>query len=266
MSGYRSKGTPKRPMQRLLGVVAALVFVSALGPVASAAITNRVTVQPIQVQNSAGEKANAGMELFEPETDKIWAQAGIDIDFLDWNTIVNDDLYVLDDHDGEDGILDEIADRDSPGASSDSSVLNMWFVDEIDDNDDNTLIFGLAFQPGTTIAIADAVFGQGTGGERLDTIAHEIGHNLGLPHTSPEEGETSPPSDNLMTTGSERTVPDSIDDIYPDGLQLDRLTSDQISTVMESDLVQAIPEPGTGLLLVGASAVGLVRGRRRAQA
>lgn len=44
-------------------------------------IDRRITIQPIQV-TFGGATANSSLTLFELETDRIWAQAGIDIHFL----------------------------------------------------------------------------------------------------------------------------------------------------------------------------------------
>jgi hypothetical protein len=129
-----------------------------------------------------------------------------------------------------------------------ATVISMWFADTLDQN------FGFY---GVTslidlrvIAIGwDAVFSQ----TRLDTIAHEIGHSLGLPHTE----DNSP--DNLMTAGFARIAPKNIDDITPDGLGLDQLNPGQSSKALRSPFAggaSPIPEPGT-LLLVGIGLVGL---------
>jgi len=58
-------------------------------------------------------------------------------------------------------------------------------------------------------------------------------------------------------------VPSTIGDIYPDGADLDRLTSTQIATALRSDLIHddPIPEP-VSTVLVGAGLLGLFMLRR----
>ena len=53
-------------------------------------ITHRLVINPIQVCDDLGTIcANPSLELFEAETDAIWMQAGIDIEFLPWS-VMND--------------------------------------------------------------------------------------------------------------------------------------------------------------------------------
>jgi Zn-dependent oligopeptidase len=51
----------------------------------------------------------------------------------------------------------------------------MWFVDVLYPTGSSTT-FGISLMPGNAIAIANAVFAS----NRIDTLAHEIGHSLGL--------------------------------------------------------------------------------------
>lgn len=195
-------------------------------------------IQPIQVCNDAGSVC-AGMDLFEAATRKIWAQAGIDVVFLTPNKLFASDLLVID---RAPNILDSEFYRMSftgsagafgrhPNSSRNEGPINMWFVDEIEFG--SGLAFGLAWVGSNGILVSDDILDFNGGIGRLDTIAHEIGHNLGLRHSNFGAGGTN----NLMTSGAVRAVPSSINDITPDGSRLDQLTSAQINEARDSSLL-----------------------------
>ncbi len=160
----------------------------------------------------------------------------------------------------------------------------MWFVNSIFPSPSSTT-FGLANLNGNGIAIASAAINQ----NRIDTVAHEIGHNLGLDHGG---GKL-----NLMEAGSNRTTPGSVGNIFPNGLKADQLTASQISKarnsrfarplntradsenafydlanaftladeqLLESDTV-AVPESSTALSLLGIGLGALVIRRQSNQ-
>jgi hypothetical protein len=115
-------------------------------------------------------------------------------------------------------------------------------------------VFGCAPAPGDDIAISDAVFTYNGGAGRLDTIAHEIGHSLGLNDCSDCGGN------NLQAIGDIRNITQSLADIYPNGAD-DQLTAAQIETADASPLLfpsesGTVPEPAT-LLLTAVGALGL---------
>lgn len=92
------------------------------------------------------------------------------------------------------------------------TTLNMLFVNSVipDPTTPGTL-FGLSWIGNNGIAIGENAFGnfsairQQTVNARADTIAHEIGHNLSLDHSTFGNDPQAPP--NSLTAGATRTLP-----------------------------------------------------------
>jgi len=209
-----------------------------------------IYIQPIQVCNDVGVAcANPSQTLFEAEGDKIWAQAGLDLSFYSWSLFNATDYLTID----SEVELGELFYTPGHGQNPDPLVISLWFVDVLFPLDPGTT-FGAAAMPGNAIAIANAVFSM----NRLDTIAHEIGHSLGLDHYSGSNEAL-----NLMASGSTRSIPSNIGEIYPDGAGLDQLTQDQIAFALNSPLVrdEPVPEPAS-FWVSGAGALGLCLWRR----
>ncbi len=248
------------PLQNILGsiVFAGLLMVSA----GAKALPFQLTIQPINVCDNLGNNCgNPAENVFLAETQKIWAQAGIDMMFLAFNQLNNTSFLTIDDDNATAApSLADLAFGAGNQQNGDPTVINMYFLDDINPLSGGTT-FGVAFVGGNGIAIADETFSFNGGLGRIDTIAHEIGHNLGLSHSDP--GMTA---DYLMRSGGSRNVPGSIDDITPDGDGNDLLTVAQIATAQASNFVTEneeviLPEPAgiaamlTGLLLM----IGMVR-------
>jgi hypothetical protein len=237
------------------GIAGAVALAAAALSDAEALPLKYLNVQPIQVCDDGGANcANTALQLFLAETDKIWAQADVDVVFLPWMQ-VNSSAKLNEDAFGDLGL------NPNPDA------VNMWFVNDLTDCGGPAAgLYGCG-SPAGRVAITNAVFTFNAGVGRLDTIAHELGHVLALGHENFGAGPAA--LDNLMTAGdAPRTIPGSINDIFPDGADLDKLTAEQIAEARTSHFLLDIalaPEPATiALLLAGLACLVLARNRRAA--
>jgi hypothetical protein len=212
-----------------------------------------VHVQPIQVcaddgtncANSIAGGSPADKQLFPAITDKIWAQANIDVVFAPWQTVNSSAML------NEDDFSDL-------GLNANNMIVNMWFLESLSEcgGPANPLtLFGCGSSSGR-VAITDLVFAFNANAGRLDTIAHELGHVLGLSHASALNVNS-----NLMQSGGSRTIPTTINDIIPDGAMLSALNAAQLQTVAGSGFVKTqqlifVPEP-SALSLFALSLFGL---------
>ncbi|HEY3911523.1 MAG TPA: hypothetical protein VGM07_16800 [Stellaceae bacterium] len=90
----------------------------------------------------------------------------------------------------------------TPPLSANPTTINMFFVNQLQppSNQPGTL-YGLSWINNNGVAISsDTLLGFGA---RVDTLAHEIGHDLDLDHTTFGAGAAN----NLMTAGNLRTEP-----------------------------------------------------------
>lgn len=216
-----------------------------------------ISIQPIQVcDNSGANCANASRQLFHEFTSAIWAQAGIEVNVLPWNQLNHSGYRDLES-------MTELSDLFSGAslitqANPLDTVISIWFVG----NAANA--YGWSALGGNRIAIGDAVFSYvnprlaGIVG-RFDTIAHEIGHSLGLDHCDGDCG------DYLMADGAIRSVSVNLGEI---GLY-DRISATDVAIARQSWLVrgdaQVAPEPSTWAMGLAGVGFVIVNVRRRRQ-
>ena len=220
-------------------------------------ITNVVNIQPIIVSDTDGlntaEYFADQQVAIETLVDTIWAQAGIDINFLSansWNnTFANWGPNGAPDNGGLTRSTSDlntiVADGAAAGvANADTSVINMYFVNIsagfglLSENS----AAGLAFVGGNGITqyIGTNLLSFASGRDVVSSVvSHEIGHNLGLDHLVETE--------NLMQQGGAANPGE-------------RLNASQINTVLSSQFVAPVPlPPALFLMLSGLGLFGLFK-------
>jgi len=236
-------------------------------------ITKTVNVSVYQLCNSLNECAStgpAGDVYYTAATNKIWEQAGISVTFSFVSKIVSDAFYDISDTVGD--TFDDLYNSVFPGlAGINYSTVDMFLVNSYDG------AYGVGYDRagGLIMSMAD-ILGFDCGGApgctgRIDTLAHELGHNFGLvPDGFVDYAGASDPGhsldpNSLMASGTIRNVPTTLDDVNPDGLGLDQLPQTHIDFARTSSLlrdVNTVPEPGS-LELLGLALAGVATVRRR---
>lgn len=192
-----------------------------------------VYVQPVVAANDDGSNqaqffGNAQQEAeIKQRIDAIYAQASVDIEWLPTRFIRNTFINVGNGSGQRAGsdLGRIISQGDSAGVGSpDRLVIDLYFVERVPafSRLSDFTANGLAFvgAPGAAVHNGDRLLGTSGGREIVASVtAHEIGHNLGLPHVDD--------SDNLLFSGQS-------DD---DG---DNLNRDQINTIRRSPLSQVV--------------------------
>lgn len=260
MKNARSNFLGRMTMPLLVWSCLTLGFASGAAqalPITKSLTVNVVTVCADDGTNCASQ-GPAGDLFFAAETNKIWAQAGIAINFVLQANLNDSDFLDID---------DAVAGKtffDLSGGPNLGGTQTMWLVHTVDG------AYGEAwFDAGGLVIAMDDVMAYNGGIGRLDTIAHEIGHNLGL--VGPAIGGDAGGHDNsnhsfLMASGGVRNVPSSLSEICPDGPCYDLLSSSQIAVARSSfllrDVQQSVPEPAS-VMLLGAGLLACAATRRR---
>ncbi len=242
---------------RRASVAVALFVCTALSAFAMP-IDLRLVVTVHTVCNDAGMDCSfegpAGNLFYEAESDKIWAQAGIDIQFVVGFKVSSTALLM-----GPVGGLGAFtAALPGPGTT-------MYLSSSLLPDPPGGILFGVGYLGAGGLALnMDAVKSFAAGVGRIDTIAHELGHNLGLfAGLGAVGGHDNGNTHFLMADGGVRLIPGSTASICPDPSApacLDFLAPDHIATARASSLLIPIPEPRTvwmavlGLLVVGSAA------------
>ena len=208
-------------------LAAALIAGAALpGVVSAMAIDKSLTINVYQVCDDAGANcadtgASVGDTYFAAATNKIWSQAGISIGYNFAGTINNSLFLNIDDAIAGQGFFDIAS---TTGNAQSASVVDMFLVRTIEGS------YGEGWDgAGGLVMAMDTIIDYAPGG-RIDTMAHELGHNFGLsPLSDPEYAGAADPGhstdpNQLMASGSIRNVPSSLVDINPDGFGFDRLS------------------------------------------
>lgn len=244
-------------------------------------ISDYITVQPIDVCgvtcapiNNLGaghniwSNAAAGAVGFMSGgvnvTRAIWNQIGIDVTFMPAVGYVNSSFLTVPvascsplGTDCQSPVFQELSQQPavSSGAvpnptnpagiplSGNATTINAFFIGSLKPpaTQPGTL-YGLAWVNNNGVAIAsNSLSGLGA---RADTLAHEMGHNLDLDHTT--LGAGGPP--NLETAGNTRTIPSSANPLATLGTTTDQInmgTGSQQAQALLSGFLNPIPNVDT---------------------
>lgn len=163
-------------------------------------------------------------------TRRIWLQAGIDVTFLPMAFYFNSTAQTIGDLSCTakgcvssktfNALSSGKGLTPAPPLSLNSTTINMFFVNSISSGDTTVAnpLFGFAWINANGIAISSLTFFPGalSPTPRFDTLAHEIGHNFNLDHTTFGAGTSSscplapfPGGCNVMDAGNYRVIPSS---------------------------------------------------------
>lgn len=253
-----------------LAFITALLFSSAVW---SMPITKVLNVHVVDVCSSTlgcASDGPSGDKFFQNEVNAIYAQAGIKVTFVSETYlggannsygsagVTYGNLF----YNINDSSSNSLLNLNNLFGGASTSTVYMFLVHSVNAGGSG-ITFGEGWLGYGGLVIAmDTVMTY----NRIDTVAHELGHNLGLmPNSLGGVNGHSTNANDLMASGSIRHVPTSISQISTNGLTgYDELPAAQVALIRQSSLLQnVVDEPASWLLLMVAMP-GLIRLRRRA--
>ena len=194
-----------------------LLFFCAFGSIAhvNASVIN---VQPILVCSNDGRQCAETADLYINETNKIFSQIGASVSYNPLETMFSDVYLNISNAGTKAAALTQLSVKSAVDQSYQMLIVDSYYGG-----------YGVASVFGGGMIVSDDIFSK----NRVDTIAHELGHLMGFDHTS----DDIPAFENyLMAEGTTRNAANSLDDINPDGLKLDRFA---LPTVVASAQLDA---------------------------
>ncbi len=187
-------------------------------------------VNPIKVCDFLGNNC-AVPNYYYADTKKIYKQADTLPLFLPQQQMNNSILL-----NGQNDIAPFTGWPTNNPQSASPSTINAYFTNSLS-APPGKVLYGVGWIGGNGVVYnTSAVAGYSASG-RVDTVAHELGHNFGLDHNTLGAGGAN----NLMTAGSARSIPNGPANITPSGQGRDVLTSQQIAQVKASPLNYNLP-------------------------
>ena len=228
----------------------------------AAVIDYQVTLNVINVTGATTMGTPAQQQSILNVVNNIWSQAGIEVVFGSATTW--DDTDAL--NGGYSSVSSLMAAGNDAGVTTADPILNVFMVTARPGmspvaNNSCGGTAGLGWN-GMAFTIGSSLIGWGSWQTIGYVLAHEIGHNLGLPHPDDHAdpiatgGVGYSNTTNLMYSGTLPGIPNSASDNV-------LLTSKQIDLARSSQFAVAVPEPAT-LVLLTIGGLWLNRRRRAA--
>jgi hypothetical protein len=238
---------PRRLFQCLWRLVLMLALLPSIAW-SAVVIDKTLTMNIYQLCNTDGsvcanDGSASGDQYFTTATSTLWAQAGIQVNVSFAGTI-NNTLW----NNAGFSYFESIT--GSQGHFQSQSVVDVFFVNDIDASG----VLGVGWFGAGGLVLDTPLIMTGV---YLSTLAHELGHNLGLDHNSFGPQYLMSPFATSVTQGN----------LYPNGTGYGVLDSSEIALARQSSLLQSIspvPEAESyAMMLVGLTVVGCVVRRRR---
>ncbi len=200
-------------MRRYLRLIAAAALSGAGASPAVALPIQAISIQPIQVCNDAGADC-AAVTIPLSIVNAIYAQADVVVAVAPTRQLNSTAFQIVDTVANSASPTDEARQLmrgpqvNALGLSPQSTTINIFFVKDIREVDISGALTAVgAGLTGLGFINSNGIIVDQTA--RLDTLAHELGHNFGLPHVATPT--------NLMADGSIRPILTGIVDVAPAG-------------------------------------------------